>query len=548
MSIFKSIENFFKSKKIIDDYCLFNKRLFNKLPSNKNKGEILVEFNAFSIQHVAYSIISNILSKKFSAIIKAYAGYSMLVSPLYYTFLNEIRWILGNYLNLKNFKIYRSFNTTTIFKPKIDKHIEKESLKIFKKIWPKIKKNEHILNLKLFNVAIGDLLYDTYLKKTSFPTIDIKSDQFKTFFIDFIKLTVFWNNYFKKHNVKAVLASHPVYSYGITLRFAAKKNIEAYVLQSDKFFRITNNKIHHLSDSKDYKKIAKRIDKKILKKGKLNSTKILEQKFSGLNKINMTNKTKILDLLYIQKGSWHNDLLNRKIKKSKKIKVLICTHEFFDAVHLHGNSLFADNYEWLEFLGKISKITNYDWYIKPHRNQLGKYKIYQPYTTKYIKIFNKKYKNIKLLSSEYSHKQIIKEKISFVLTVYGTVALEYPYFNIPVINASTNNPFRDYNFSITPKTKKEYEYILKNLRKIKQKINKEEIREYYYLRFIYNASWNWLINYKDLMNNFKFWSDIFNYNFYKYYMDRFKKDEFNQKIIRYKRFLNSKEYRLRDLD
>ena len=29
MRIFKSIENFFKSKKIIDDYCLFNKRLFN---------------------------------------------------------------------------------------------------------------------------------------------------------------------------------------------------------------------------------------------------------------------------------------------------------------------------------------------------------------------------------------------------------------------------------------------------------------------------------------------------------------------------------------
>jgi len=35
-----------------------------------------------------------------------------------------------------------------------------------------------------------------------------------------------------------------------------------------------------------------------------------------------------------------------------------------------------------------------------------------------------------MLPSNYSHLQIIKEKIDVVLTVYGSVSYEYPFFNL----------------------------------------------------------------------------------------------------------------------
>ena len=53
----------------------------------------------------------------------------------------------------------------------------------------------------------------------------------------------------------------------------------------------------------------------------------------------------------------------RLIKKNDNVKILIAPHDFFDAVHIYGETLFEDFYEWLNFLGQFSK-TNYDWYIK----------------------------------------------------------------------------------------------------------------------------------------------------------------------------------------
>ena len=69
----------------------------------------------------------------------------------------------------------------------------------------------------------------------------------------------------------------------------------------------------------------------------------------------------------------------------------------------------------------------------------------------------KKYKNIKILPNNYSHKQIISEKVDFVLTQHGSVGFEYPLFKIPVINSSYNNPQVGYKFNLNPKNIYEYE-------------------------------------------------------------------------------------------
>ena len=104
----------------------------------------------------------------------------------------------------------------------------------------------------------------------------------------------------------------------------------------------------------------------------------------------------------------------RYLEKSDKFKVLISTHDFFDAAHFYGKFFYSDFYEWLVSLSNIAKKSNYDWYIKNHPTYGGRYKIYQKFTNDIVKDFVKKNNHIKLLPNNASNKQLIDEGINAV--------------------------------------------------------------------------------------------------------------------------------------
>ena len=437
MRIFKSIENFFKSKKIIDDYCLFNKRLFNKLLSNKKKGEILVEFNAFQPFHIGASIMSNLLANKFSAKINSYVGFTLLVSPLKYTYINILKWKIGNYFNLKTFKIYRSFNTTNIFYPKIDKQIELEAKIIVKKFLKKIKTKDDILKLKIKKIPIGDLLYDTYIKKDFTPTINLNDKKFNIYVEDYIKLTLFWIKYFKLNNVKAVMGSHSVYSYAIPLRVAAYNNISAYVLSPEDCYKVTKKKLYHLSDSADYKKIINSLSKEKIKEGK----NLAKQKL-----INLT-RHEVVEDLNLSKSSFEKKMQKSLIKKSKKIKILICAHEFNDAVHIYGKNFFSDMYEWLEFTLNILTDQNVNIIVKGHPNFWGNYheSVLMEWDRKLWNKMQSTYKeseNITFINFPTTNKDqldLLDPKNTVVISHHGNAAVEAAYLGFKSISSNNLN-------------------------------------------------------------------------------------------------------------
>ena len=73
------------------------------------------------------------------------------------------------------------------------------------------------------------------------------------------------------------------------------------------------------------------------------------------------------------------------IKKSKKIKILISPHDFFDAAHGFGDhKLFEDYYEWLKSTFDLSLKTNYEWYVKTHPDLIGKFGEKQRATRKIV--------------------------------------------------------------------------------------------------------------------------------------------------------------------
>ena len=107
------------------------------------------------------------------------------------------------------------------------------------------------------------------------------------------------------------------------------------------------------------------------------------------------------------------------IPNSNKVNILICTHCFFDNPHAYGeykkSNLFIDFYEWINFLSKMSHKTDYNWFIKPHKD-------YLPGTIEIISNLMKKFSNIKLVSPDSSFHQL-KLNLDHVLTVYGSECL-----------------------------------------------------------------------------------------------------------------------------
>ena len=246
----------------------------------------------------------------------------------------------------------------------------------------------------------------------------------------------------------------------------------------------------------------------------------------------------VFDLNSAQKSPFNLEYYKGKIiKKSSNIKILVAAHCFLDSPHIFGKFFFPDFMQWLNFLSKISKKTNYDWYIKSHPN-------FNQLTYDFLKEFVRENKKFTLLPLNYGHKQIIKEKIDFALTVYGTIGWEYAYKGVPVINASKNNPHFNYNFNINPKSFSEYKKILLNLKKTKIKINKSHILEFYFMAYVYYVV-DWL--FRDqffLKKSLKNFDTSFKEQTYIKWINNFSKIKHRNIISSLSVFFESKNYKI----
>ena len=149
-----------------------------------------------------------------------------------------------------------------------------------------------------------------------------------------------------------------------------------------------------------------------------------------------------------------------------------------------------------------------------------------------------------LLPKNTSHNQIISSKIDVVLSVYGSVGYEYPFVNIPVINASYNGPHNGYDFNYHAQSKKNYKKLLNKIPIIKKKrLDKNiklKISEYYFLRYMTNYHFlNNLDNvFLKLKQNYK------TSMIYREFINKFNYDEFENNNKYLTKFITSKKNRI----
>ena len=510
-------------------FKIHNRSVFTK---KESKTKILIEFNHWNNHHISNSYMAEALSRVYNAEKIGILNQSLINQDLSYNFIKKIKWILGIIFSIKNFGIYKSFGVNKFVRPFITHEIKKKTQKIINKKFYKISSLRSLERFRIDGILIGDLIYDSFLKHYKLPTIDLNSKIFRKYFYESILLYHFWKKYFKDNNISAVVVNHGVYLCALPARIACQNKINSFVVNNSKIFRLSNKNFYVSSEQKYFNEIKKNLSKKNIDMG------IIEAK----RRINLRLRGKVgVDMPYSSKSAFRKSITIKKniIKKNKKLKILVAAHSFSDSPHLLGDNFFPDFYIWLNFLGKISKETNYDWYIKYHPNFID----YFDKTTDIVNKFVEKYKNFTLVPSNCTHYYLKSRGIDVVLTCYGTIAFEYPLIGMPAINASKNNPHANYNFSVTPDNIHSYKKKILNLGKAKQyKINKNEIYTYYFLKNIYHSN-NWLHDdFGKYIESIGGFTRQFNHLVYKSWLDNWSLKKHKIIIQNLINFLNTNDY------
>jgi hypothetical protein len=488
----------------------------------RNTKIALFELNYMQSSLIAYSYLASAVQSKYGASIVAY-------NPNYFSgWVKKSLNKLMKLFQLREYGAYKSFGVNKFIdiNPSIQQKIEARIL--VEKLNEQIKTKRDIEEIALRGIWIGDLIYDTYLRRYSKATIELSSKDFREFLVKTIEIFLYWEYFFKNNDVCFINVSHCVYDLAIPLRIAISKGIPAFQSSITHVYRMSNKDYFAYNDFFYFPKTYQEMPEDFKSAGIDEAKRRIERRFAGEVGV---------DMGYSTKSAYQLGQHKRLLSKSSKIKILIATHCFFDSPHSYGNNLFPDFYEWLDYLGKISLATDYDWYIKTHPDSL-------PGNKRILEDFIKKYPKFSILPADSSHHQIIADGLDVALTVYGTIGFEYAALGIPIINCSVNNPHIAYDFNIHPKSLDEYHYLLINLEELNLAINKNQVYEYYFMRNIYNTANIFFNNYNATIKKLRGYSSQFTDRVYVEWIAEWTPAKHDSILRAFQNYLDTEDYRM----
>ena len=327
--------------------------------------------------------------------------------------------------------------------------------------------NDFIDNFKFYNVHVGDLIYDTYIRKNhgylNFSIFNLKF--LKIFFTTFFRLKKI-KSLFNLHKIKVVISSCKAFNFGgnLAIRYASKmgckvyqhadlffREIDSYDICLDNIFKVYKEELSNFEKNEDKKNIDNFINDRFFKNNPGNY--VQKHTFQKV----WTNSKDIKKKDFIQKLTKDSDI----IIKDNSLLNLIALNCFSDcprSMFKNGIFIFQDYYDF--FVKSIEEISKLDkkniWLIKPHPENLS----YNEGGL--IESLLEKYKlaNVFICPENISNIDYFNI-IDNLITARSTIALEYACFGAkPIICGSTS--FSSLGFTHEPQNINEYFNILKN--------------------------------------------------------------------------------------
>lgn len=403
--------------------------------------------------------------------------------------------IIGKYLELyHNSSLYGFLDKGDIFGELIFKSFGIKNILILDKknfftrflnffnsilIIDRIKHIDDLINFRFKNINVGKSTYDHFLRFTNSATTERVSFKIILFLSQCLYIIDDLHRKFKNFKIKAVVETETQFiPSSLVFQFFLEKNVEIFSRENGpddcsvrKYSSVNETYTPRYEISKKlFNKIFKIGNKKASEKG----FKILEKRFQGKDRqiFYGRDKFKQIELKKYDKEKISN-LNNWDVNKP-----IVCVfgHCLVDNNFELGWRLYRDNLTWLrETLKIISKIEKVNWLIKPHPLE----KTYEKIITNTEKeILNYDNSNIKLCPEDISPKSLTEICLAGI-TSTGSVAVEFTGFGLPVVTAG-KTPFSELEIIDVPKSKQEYENLLKNINFIpKPSLKKIEMSKVY---------------------------------------------------------------------
>jgi hypothetical protein len=492
--------------KFVESFIRLNKDLVKNLRSSakQNNRIVLMECNISFVGYLLYSIICQIQIQKGFKIV-AYNPLSLprIKDNLSFKIFTKVFMDNGIY---RPFRILNSMGVSSFIKPKKSRRFLADALIVYAKV---VKNDKYfLLNLELDGIRLGDLFYDWHLRLRLLDTVNVKSEDFKSDFLHFLKDFYWWQSYFKKNQIECIFVSHSIQQFGLLGRIGLKYGSKVYLASGNRIYKISAQNIWADTEFLTYDP-----------KSKIQFDYTIDL-VRAHSKINDLKQGVLVSDAYAYGSGFIGGLNETLVKNKNAINVLIACHCFSDGPHSNGDMLFPDFREWLNHIGELSKTNPYDFYAKPHPNFWeSDHRLFQN--------FLQHYPNIQEIPKNVSNLNLFKQGINVVLTAYGTIAFEAAYEGILVVNASRNAPHVNYNFSLTPESINEFSQIINELPAMLEKwrIDKNEVAHFFDLHHLRNNShllfgaetqsfYEFIGGYKEQFTNpkvFEYWLNKVNY-------------------------------------
>jgi len=386
-----------------------------------------------------------------------------------------VDWIwsrLALLFQLGSLGIYSSIGARSLLRPQEGQWTARHEA-LFVEMKGLIRAKEDVVNLSFEGVQVGDLFYDQLLKAGRF-TIDLDSEWFWEELRKLVSLWLWWEKIFDNKPIVGVVSTAP-YLQGLPLRIAVKRRLIS-IEPSLGAMHTRRFSIEHprsRMESLTYREEFERLGRAEQLLGVTLGRKALEQR--------ITQGVGGPENLFANQWSQPTGFQNKAPlagHEDRQIVVVYC-HEFTDAPNTYPN-LFPDYWEWLGAIGEEADTQEFRWIVKPHPAA-------SRVSLDALEAFARLYPQVEIAAPNVTNAQFLARGVVAGFTMYGSVGLELAYHNVPVINASQNNPHVSFNFNVNPDSKVEFSRYVRNPRLARPRIVREEIYACYYMTNIKNA-------------------------------------------------------------
>lgn len=459
--------------------------------SGRDKACVLVEMNGMSAYHVAHSMLATAIAAADDCPIVAFRLRRPM--PLTHRLKAALRRALsqrplseGSDAETSPYDCFA--DSVVAITPRVTDRVRAwVAVRRFVKSRPERSEVERFV---VAGIWIGDLAYDKHIQSGN-PVVDPTDPELVARLREFASNALCVARFIRTTEARAVITAGLAVKPGIPLRAALACRIPAIPMTFDYAWRLDETHSNWNRDSLEYPDRFRRLTIDRQESALAAAADYLERSIGlgsgehlgkSLGGAAQTTGPQHVSTPWAMEPRPEMVSIPERFREAKT--VLVAVHAFYDAPHSSGLGLFSDFYDWLEHLMEIAGRSDHLWLIKLHPDQRDEFLGVREAVARLVNDSE----NVVLIPSETNHRTLLHLGVDLVLTIYGTIAFEYPWVGVPAVAAQPDSLHSAYSYCHHPSSREEYERLLLDSTTWENPIDRREILEFVYCNYL--APWN----------------------------------------------------------